>query len=252
LDLLDCYSSIDLPFATYVDQLAELQPRYYSIASSHLTSAGSVDIAVSRVAGAALGGNGNYLGACSSTLSDTEVGESIWARIRSVDSEFLPPQDLQQPIIMIGPGTGVAPFRGFIQDRMLHLKQGKTLGEAILFFGCRHPDVDEIYGDEFAEAQAAGAVSCIKAYSRAPAHPHRYVQDAIAANANRIWELWTRGARIYVCGDAQYMLPGVRHALQHIYQDAYKKEGETISDKQAQVWLQEMEVAGRFLVDAWA
>ena len=252
LDLLDCYSSIDLPFATYVDQLAELQPRYYSIASSHLTSAGSVDIAVSRVAGAALGGNGNYLGACSSTLSDTEVGESIWARIRSVDSEFLPPQDLQRPIIMIGPGTGVAPFRGFIQDRMLHLKQGKTLGEAILFFGCRHPDVDEIYGDEFAEAQAAGAVSCIKAYSRAPAHPNRYVQDAIAANANRIWELWTRGARIYVCGDAQYMLPGVRHALQHIYQDAYKKEGETISDKQAQVWLQEMEVAGRFLVDAWA
>ena len=55
-----------------------------------------------------------------------------------------------------------------------------------------------------------------------------------------------------MCGDAQYMLPGVRHAVQHIYQDAYKKEGETISDKQAQVWLQEMEVAGRFLVDAWA
>lgn len=252
LDLLARFTSIELPFAAFIDQLAELHPRYYSIASSHLTSPGRVDIAVSRVEGAALSGSGNYLGACSSTLDDIAEGESILARIRPVDSGFLPPQKLQQPIIMIGPGTGVAPFRGFIQDRMSHHKQGQELGEAVLFFGCRHPDVDDIYANEFSEAQTAGVVQCIKAYSRLPQHPHHYVQDAMAANADKIWTLWQQGAVVYVCGDAQYMLTGVRQALQKIYRDALQKEGKTVSDEQAQNWLQEMEVEGRFLIDAWA
>jgi cytochrome P450/NADPH-cytochrome P450 reductase len=252
LDLLNRYASIELPFAVFIDQLAELHPRYYSIASSHLTSPRRVDIAVSRVEGPALSGSGDYLGACSSTLDDIAVGESILARVRAVDSGFLPPQDLQQPIIMIGPGTGVAPFRGFIQDRMAHYKQGKALGEALLFFGCRHPDVDDIYADEFLQAQTAGVVECIKAYSRLPEYPQRYVQDAIAANAEKIWRLWQQGALVYVCGDAQYMLTGVRQALQQIYQDAWRKDGKMIDDGQAKIWLQEMEVEGRFLIDAWA
>ncbi len=252
LDLLDRYASIALPFAVFIDQLAELHPRYYSIASSHLTSPGRVDIAVSRVEGPALSGSGDYLGACSSTLDDITVGESILARLRPVDSGFLPPQDLQQPIIMIGPGTGVAPFRGFIQDRMAHHQRGQDLGEAMLFFGCRHPDVDDIYADEFSEAETAGAVQCIKAYSRLPEYPHCYVQDAIAANAEKVWALWQQGALIYVCGDAQYMLTGVRLALQKIYRDIMDKGGKTVSEEQAQNWLQEMEVEGRFLIDAWA
>ncbi|MFT6518066.1 MAG: cytochrome P450/NADPH-cytochrome P450 reductase [Candidatus Azotimanducaceae bacterium] len=252
LDLLNRYASIELPFAVFIDQLAELHPRYYSIASSHLTSPKRVDIAVSRVEGPALSGSGDYLGACSSTLDAIAVGESILARVRVVDSGFLPPQDLQQPIIMIGPGTGVAPFRGFIQDRMAHHKRGKDLGEALLFFGCRHPDVDDIYADEFLQAQTAGVVECLKAYSRLPQYSHRYVQDAMAANAEKIWRLWQQGALVYVCGDAQYMLTGVRQALQKIYQDACHKDGKMIDDGQAKIWLQEMEVEGRFLIDAWA
>ncbi|MFT7044705.1 MAG: cytochrome P450/NADPH-cytochrome P450 reductase [Candidatus Azotimanducaceae bacterium] len=252
LDLLDRFTSIELPFAVFIDQLAELHPRYYSIASSHLSSPRRVDIAVSRVEGPAFSGSGEYLGACSATLDAVAVGESILARVRPVDSSFLPPVDLQQPIIMIGPGTGVAPFRGFIQDRMSHRLEGKALGEALLFFGCRHPDVDDIYADEFSEAEAAGVVQCIKAYSRLPEHPHHYVQDAIAVHAEKIWALWQQGALIFVCGDAQYMLTGVRLALQKIYRDTLHKEGKTISEEQAQIWLQEMEIEGRFLIDAWA
>ncbi|MFT5691604.1 MAG: cytochrome P450/NADPH-cytochrome P450 reductase [Oceanicoccus sp.] len=252
LDLLERYPSIELPFAAFIDQLAELHPRYYSIASSHLASPDRVDIAVSRVEGAALSGSGNYLGACSSTLDAVGVGEPILARVRPVDSGFLPPKDLQQPIIMVGPGTGVAPFRGFIQDRMSHLKEGKDLGEALLFFGCRHPDVDDIYGEEFSVAQAAGTVKCINAYSRLPGHPYHYVQDAIAAQGDEIWKLWQQGALVYVCGDAQYMLTGVRNALQNIYREAHQKDGKIVKEEQAETWLREMEVEGRFLIDAWA
>ncbi|MFT5794872.1 MAG: cytochrome P450/NADPH-cytochrome P450 reductase [Saprospiraceae bacterium] len=252
LDLLERFASIELPFALFIDQLAELHPRYYSIASSNLISPQWVDIAVSSVEGVAFSGSGDYLGACSATLSDAAVGESILARVRAVDSGFLPPQDLQQPLIMIGPGTGVAPFRGFIQDRMSHLNEGQELAEALLFFGCRHPDVDDIYADEIKAAQSAGVVECITAYSRLSEHPYHYVQDAIAAHAEKVWSLWQQGAVIYVCGDAQYMLTGVRQALQKIYTDAQRAENKIVSETQAQDWLRDMEVEGRFLIDAWA
>jgi cytochrome P450/NADPH-cytochrome P450 reductase len=252
LDLLERFASIELPFALFVDQLAELHPRYYSIASSHLVSPERVDIAISSVEGAAFSGSGDYLGACSNTLADTAVGESILARVRPVDSGFLPPQDLQQPLIMIGPGTGVAPFRGFIQDRMSHHSQNRELAEALLFFGCRHPDVDDIYANEIKEAQSAGVVQCITAYSRLAEHPYRYVQDAIAANAEKVWALWQQGAVIYVCGDAQYMLTGVRQALRQIYIDTQSAKSKTVTETQAQDWLRDMEVEGRFLIDAWA
>ena len=252
LDLLERYPSVELPFALFIDQLAELHPRYYSIASSHLTSPERVDIAVSAVAGAAFSGGGDYLGACSDTLTNTAVGEPMLARVRAVDSGFLPPQDLQQPLIMIGPGTGVAPFRGFIQDRIFHHRHGKKLGEALLFFGCRHPDVDDLYADEFKAAHSAGVAECITAYSRLPESPYHYVQDAIVAHAEKIWALWQRGAVIYVCGDAQHMLRGVRQALEKIYTDSQTAENKAITDTQAQDWLREMEVEGRFLIDAWA
>jgi cytochrome P450/NADPH-cytochrome P450 reductase len=252
LDLLERFPSIEIPFALYLDQLAELHPRYYSIASSHLISSERVDIAISSVEGPAFSGSGNYLGACSNTLANSVVSESILARVRAVDSGFLPPQDLQQPLIMIGPGTGVAPFRGFIQDRMAHHSQGRDMAEALLFFGCRHPDVDDIYADEINAAQNAGVVECIRAYSRLPGHPYHYVQDAIAANAEKIWALWQQGAVIYVCGDAQYMLTGVRQALQQIYIDMQSTENQIVSAIQAHDWLRDMEVEGRFLIDAWA
>lgn len=252
LDLLERYPSIELPFALFIDQLAELHPRYYSIASSHLISPKRVDIAVSAVEGEALSGSGDYLGACSTTLSNTAVGESMLARVRAVDSGFLPPQDLQQPLIMIGPGTGVAPFRGFIQDRMFHHGQGKELGKALLFFGCRHPDVDDLYADEFKAAQSAGVVECITAYSRLPESPYRYVQDAILAQAEEVWALWQQGAVIYVCGDAQHMLTGVRQALETIYIETQTSENKKVTESQAQDWLRDMEVQGRFLIDAWA
>lgn len=252
LDLLERYPSIELPFALFIDQLAELHPRYYSIASSHLISPERVDIAVSAVEGEAFSGAGDYLGACSATLSGTAVGESILARIRAVDSGFLPPQDLQQPLIMIGPGTGVAPFRGFIQDRLFHHGQGKELGKALLFFGCRHPDVDDLYADEFRAAEGAGVLECITAYSRLPESPYHYVQDAIVDQAEKVWALWQQGAVIYVCGDAQHMLTGVRQALQKIYTETQATENKKVTESQARDWLRDMEVEGRFLIDAWA
>lgn len=249
LDLLERYPSIELSFAMFIDQLADLHPRYYSIASSHLSSPDAADIAVSLVSGPALSGQGKYLGACSSMLAGRRSGESILARVRPVDSGFVPPADLTQPIIMIGPGTGVAPFRGFVQDRLAHQADGKPLGDALLFLGCRHPSVDQLYAQEFAQAENAGAVRCINAYSRVEGHPFRYVQDAVAAHAEQVWSLWERGALVYVCGDAQNMLMGVRRALEQIYIDA--NSDQSISAEQAKTWLSSMEVEGRFLIDAW-
>jgi cytochrome P450/NADPH-cytochrome P450 reductase len=78
------------------------------------------------------------------------------------------------------------------------------------------------------------------------------VQDALVDHAEKIWALWQRGAVIYVCGDAQHMLSGVRQALEKIYIDCQAIENKSVTETQAQDWLRDMEVQGRFLIDAWA
>jgi len=164
---------------------------------------------------------------------------------------------------MIGPGTGVAPFRGFLQDRLWHQQNGvKDLGDAMLFFGCRHPEVDFMYRDELERAHRNSLVELSVAFSRVgdtalPAadyfQTNGYVQDAIATKGERVWSLIERGAIIYVCGDAAKMLPDVRRAFTLLAQQ-YDLElaGKQHTTQAAEDWLAQLEASSRFLVDAWA
>jgi len=158
LRYLESAPECELPFALFLEFVAPMRPRYYSISSSGLVEPRSVDLTISVLRAAA----DDFAGACSGYLADLAVGESITARVRSVDSHFLPPQDLTTPVIMIGPGTGLAPFRGFLQDRMWHKQNNASsdvqLGDAMLFFGCRHPDADFLYREELMRAHDAGLV----------------------------------------------------------------------------------------------
>jgi NADPH-ferrihemoprotein reductase len=101
---------------------------------------------------------------------------------------------------MVGPGTGLAPYRGFLQERLWQKKQGKEIGKMDLFFGCRHPEHDYIYKAELDEYVQLGLLSELHvAFSRS--QPQKiYVQNKIWDNRQRIWELVQEGAHIYVCG----------------------------------------------------
>lgn len=148
LDILELYPACELPFAIYLEMIPFLTPRYYSISSAPSHNPGHCSITVGVVKGAALSGDGDYQGVTSNYLARSNIGENIQAVIKEPTANFRLPEDPSTPVIMIGPGTGLAPFRGFIQARR-HLKTaGKKLGEAMLFFGCRHPDQDFIYQDE--------------------------------------------------------------------------------------------------------
>lgn len=120
---------------------------------------------------------------------------------------------------MICAGTGLAPFRGFIEDRMVWSRQGKPLSKGLLFFGCRDPESDDLYHDELSEFESAGVVKVYRAYSRAQgfelARGCRYVQDRLAAEAEEIRDLWAQNAIIYVCG-SRNMAKGVTAQLEYM------------------------------------
>src|SRR6202041_3814491 len=142
----------------------------------------------------------------------------IHATVRETKAGFRLPDDNSVPIVMIGPGTGLAPFRGFLQERAAQKTRGATLGPAMLFFGCRHPDQDYLYADELKAFEADGITELHTAFSRSEG-PKTYVQDLVAAHKDKVWSLIENGAIIYVCGDGGKMEPDVKAALVAIYRE---------------------------------
>ena len=150
-------------------------------------------------------------------------------------------------MIMVGPGTGVAPFRGFLQERAALKQRGVPVGESLLFFGCRDPLQDFLYGDELRAFDAAGITRLISAFSRAPDQPKTYVQQAIEAHSEDVWRLLQQEAVVFVCGEASRMAPSVRQAIAGVFQS---RTGTTSAD--AQAWLAGLVARQRYLEDIWA
>ena len=204
----------------------------------------SVTVAV--VEGPASSGRGVYKGICSNYLASRRAGETIHATVRETKAGFRLPDDAGVPIIMIGPGTGLAPFRGFLQEREARKARGASLGPAMLFFGCRHPDQDYLYADELKACAAAGITELHTAFSRAEG-PKTYVQHLVAAQKDRVWSLIEQGAIIYVCGDGGKMEPDVKAALVAIYRE---RKG---ADAEAGLrWIDELGTSNRYVLDVWA
>lgn len=191
-------------------------------------------------------GRGRYQGTCSNYLKRQPPRNAIYAFTRSPQMKFCPPEDPPIPIIMVGPGTGVAPFRGFLQERAALKQKGAHLGRALLFYGCRNPE-DAIYQNEMQAWAAQGVVDVYTAFSRIEVQPKTYVQDQIKAHTDEVWQLIEEGAVVYVCGDAARMEPDVHRALIAIYQ---AKTGASAQD--AEEWLTQMTQSNRYLADVWA
>lgn len=245
-DLLEEYPACELPFHAYLEMLSLLAPRYYSISSSPSVDPSRCSVTVGVVEGPANSGRGIYKGVCSSYLASRRPGETIHANVRETRAGFRLPNDPSVPIIMIGPGTGLAPFRGFLQERAALKAGGAGLGPAMLFFGCRHPDQDYLYADELKACAAGGIAELHTAFSRADG-PKTYVQHLVAAQKERVWSLIEQGAIIYVCGDGGRMEPDVKAALVTIYRER------TGADADAGLrWIDELGMKNRYVLDVWA
>ena len=245
-DLLEEHPACELPFHAYLEMLSLLAPRYYSISSSPSIEGSRCSITVGVVEGPANSGRGIYKGVCSNYLAGRRAGEPIHATVRETKAGFRLPDDASVPIIMVGPGTGLAPFRGFLQERAALKANGATLGPAMLFFGCRHPEQDYLYAEELKSFEASGTAELHTAFSRAEG-PKTYVQNLVSAQKERVWSLIEQGAIIYVCGDGGKMEPDVKAALVAIYRERTGRDAEA-----GQRWIDDLGAKNRYVLDVWA
>jgi cytochrome P450 / NADPH-cytochrome P450 reductase len=245
-DLLEEHPACELPFHAYLEMLSLLAPRYYSISSSPSGDPSRCSVTVAVVEGPAGSGRGIYKGICSNYLAGRRTGETVYATLRETKAGFRLPDDPSVPLIMIGPGTGLAPFRGFLQERAARKAQGHNLGPAMLFFGCRHPDQDFLYADELKAFAASGITELHTAFSRSES-PKTYVQDLVAAQRERVRSLIDNGAIIYVCGDGSKMEPDVKAALVAIFRERKGADADAGSR-----WIEDMGTQNRYVLDVWA
>jgi len=245
LDLLERFPACDLPFAVFLQLCPNMVPRYYSISSSPKHEEGKCAITVAVVRDKARGSDNIHEGVCSNYLAGQAAGSTVHAATRQPSAGFTLPEDSKQPIIMVGPGTGIAPFRGFLQERAALKADGKKLGPAILFFGCRHPEQDFIYSDELKGFEKDGIADLHVAFSRKE-KKRVYVQDVLRDQRDAVWALIEKGAKIFVCGDGGHMEPDVRRALTLMY-----REESDCSEDEAEAWLAGLMRDGRYVLDVW-
>lgn len=176
-----------------------------SISSSALDKPGHASITFSVLRQPSLSGQGLHIGVATSYLNRLQEGDILHVAVRASAQVFsLPSNPERTPIICFAAGSGIAPFRGFIQERANMIAAGRTLAPAILYFGCRSPDVDDLYREEMDEWQRMGAVDVRRAYSRkleaAESIGCKYVQDRAWRDREELVELWKKGAKVFVCG----------------------------------------------------
>lgn len=208
VEVIEMFPSINahlvLPNLTrFVEILPKMAPRYYTTSSSSLQNPDTVHVTVSRVTVAKRGIPKNRLfrGACTHFLANLKEGDLLHGFVRP--STFKLPRDPTLPIILIGPGTGIAPMRAFLQERE-HLKLKYKLGQCLLFFGCRRQNEDFIYQDELLKYVSDGVLTrLIVAFSR-QTEKKVYVQNKLEEEKTNLANLIVdHKAVIYVCGGTQ-------------------------------------------------
>ena len=246
LDILDDFPSCNLDFAAYLDMLKPLAPRQYSISSSSLATAfeqgmGSQPTTVSvtydvHEAPARCGHDRIFRGVASTYLARSPVGSKLRCFVRPTNAAFHLPSNTETPIIMVAAGTGIAPMRGFIQERACLAKVGgKKIGPALLYFGCRDAEKDFIYADELKKWEEAGVVEVRPAFSRHGPEGHfKYVPDRLWAEREELATLFMNGAKIFLCGSASKLAKSSTEVVLKIWLE--KNPGKTEQD--AFDWLQ--------------
>lgn len=240
LDLLRDFGPWKASAQELVSLLRKMPPRLYSIASSLTANPDEVHLTIGAVRYTAHGRERN--GVCSVLCSERlNIGDTLPVFVQK-NKHFNLPESADTDIIMVGPGTGIAPFRAFIQERAAQNASGRSW----LFFGDRHAATDFLYQDDFGTYQEEGALTKLDtAFSRDSDHKV-YVQHKISENSKELFQWLENGAYFYVCGDKQYMAKDVHNTLIEVI----AKEG-NMSTEQAEAYLNDLQKQKRYQRDVY-
>jgi len=225
-----------------------IAPRRYSVSSNpgSMTDKRLVTVTVGQLKYTT--GTGRlHNGLASTRLGNMGLGEVIPGNVKTMQSSFHLPKDATAPIIMVGPGTGLAPMMGFLQQREALLKSGAKLGHAILFFGCRARDEDYLYQEELENHLKVGSLSKLHVAFSRESGQKVYVQDKIWEEKDAVWKLLQdKRCTVFICGDARAMAPDVKRAFQKVAESGGK------SSSSASNMIAAMVEADRYIEDVWA
>ncbi|QBF83730.1 assimilatory sulfite reductase (NADPH) flavoprotein subunit [Shewanella maritima] len=238
VDIIKAYPA-KVEAQAFVDLLRPLTPRLYSIASSQAEVEAEVHLTVALVEDER---NGQArFGGASHFLASAEEGQQVKVYVEP-NNNFRLPENPDTPVIMIGPGTGVAPFRAFMQQR----SSDGVEGNSWLFFGNPHFEQDFLYQTEWQQYLKSGELTQLDvAFSRDQEHKI-YVQHRISEQAKQVWQWLQNGAHIYICGDAERMAKDVHQALL----DVAQTQGGLSSDDAAS-YLDTLRVEKRYQKDVY-
>ncbi|XP_034946234.1 NADPH--cytochrome P450 reductase isoform X1 [Chelonus insularis] len=234
-----------------LDHLCELLPRlqcrYYSISSSPKLHPTSIHITAVVVEYKTPTGRINQ-GVTTTWLKQKHpTNPPSYVPIYVRKSQFRLPIRTTTPIIMVGPGTGIAPFRGFIQERDFARREGKEVGDTILYFGCRRSEEDYLYREELEEYVKNGTLILHTAFSREQ-EKKVYVTHLLEKNMEEIWNvIGDKHGHVYICGDARNMARDVHNILLKVVQEKGK-----MTEMQAADYIKKMESQKRYSTDVWS
>lgn len=240
LDLLEQAQGVKFDLQALSNTLSPLLPRFYSIASSQHHRAGTIDLTVAHLRYFHRGNE--RFGVASHFLCYlAKENESPIPLYVQPTTHFTLPEDHDRPIIMIGPGTGVAPFRGFLQERLAKEAKGKNW----LFFGERSASSHFYYADFWKKAEELNQLRLTTAFSRDQSEKI-YVQHRMKQHASALWDWIQEGAHIYICGDAEKMAKEVEACFLSIFET----EG-NLSPEKAKSLLFDLRKQKRYLTDVY-
>lgn len=239
VDLLQDYP-VEVSAENLVKILRPLQPRYYSISSSPTANPGEVHLTVGVVNYHHAGRNKR--GTCSTFLSEVAVDDEKVPVFIEPNPGFRLPENDETPIIMVGAGTGIAPYRAFVQHRDLSHKPGKSW----LFFGNRNFETEFLYQTEWQGFLKSGALTKLDVAFSRDGDKKVYVQDKLRENGAEVYQWLEEGAHFYICGDMKNMARAVQDTLQEIVETYGLQTAE-----QAQEYVENLEKAKRLQLDVY-
>ncbi|XP_066924992.1 nitric oxide synthase, inducible-like [Clytia hemisphaerica] len=221
-DVLDKFSSVQISVTFLITQLPLLKPRYYSISSSPRCHPNEIHLTVALLEYKTQGRDGmTRKGVCSSWLDNLKPDDIVPCFVKKSNRMRIP--ETSDPLILVGPGTGIAPFRGFWQEleyKSKHQHNGTKLPEVVLYTGCRSPQEDFLFQEEIQRCHESGVLNKVhSAFSRVHGKAKNYVQHLMKQNAREMYDLLCkRNGHLFVCGGIE-MAKDVKESIVEIIQE---------------------------------